>query len=73
VNIAHALKQLRRMDFGDTADSIPRCRVCQYRLTGLLEPRCPECGTAFDVRLLRDLAVSGHGEMASPDTTGHRA
>lgn len=24
------------------------CRVCQYDLRGLPEPRCPECGTPFD-------------------------
>ncbi len=25
-----------------------RCRVCGYSLMRLTEPRCPECGTAFD-------------------------
>jgi len=24
------------------------CRVCEYDLRGLPEPRCPECGTPFD-------------------------
>ena len=23
------------------------CRICDYNLHGLIEPRCPECGTAF--------------------------
>lgn len=35
-------------------DSGLRCPVCEYNLTGLSEPRCPECGTGFtwdDVRL----------------------
>jgi predicted amidophosphoribosyltransferase len=27
---------------------IPICRRCAYNLTGLSEPRCPECGTSFD-------------------------
>jgi hypothetical protein len=26
-----------------------RCLSCGYVLTGLIEPRCPECGRAFDV------------------------
>jgi len=30
------------------------CSRCGYNLTGLVEPRCPECGTAFDRRLWRD-------------------
>ncbi len=25
-----------------------RCRVCDYDLRGLPEPRCPECGTPFE-------------------------
>ncbi|UCD28548.1 MAG: hypothetical protein JSV03_15940 [Planctomycetota bacterium] len=28
------------------------CTKCGYNLTGLTEPRCPECGTAFDTKLL---------------------
>ncbi len=24
------------------------CKKCRYNLTGLTEPRCPECGTEFD-------------------------
>jgi hypothetical protein len=27
------------------------CRKCGYNLTGLTEPRCPECGTPFDAQL----------------------
>jgi hypothetical protein len=26
----------------------PRCRNCSYRLEGLTEPRCPECGRGFE-------------------------
>lgn len=29
-----------------------RCHECGYSLHGLAEPRCPECGTPFDPRLL---------------------
>lgn len=29
---------------------IPVCLHCGYSLTGLTEPRCPECGTTFDPR-----------------------
>lgn len=28
------------------------CPRCEYNLTGLPEPRCPECGAAFDARAL---------------------
>src|SRR5262249_1420942 len=30
-----------------------RCRNCNYQLRGLIEPRCPECGTPFARLLLR--------------------
>ncbi len=30
--------------------SIALCRVCSYRLRGLPEERCPECGTYFDAK-----------------------
>ena len=29
------------------------CRICGYDLSGLREPRCPECGTAFVAAGLR--------------------
>ena len=31
-------------------DAFARCSSCSYRLTGLIEPRCPECGTPFEMR-----------------------
>ncbi len=33
-----------------------RCRSCGYNLHGLTEPRCPECGTPFDEKLLEQKA-----------------
>jgi len=33
---------------GRTTEGVPRCLRCDYNLTGLPEPRCPECGTTFD-------------------------
>lgn len=29
------------------------CPTCEYNLTGTTEPRCPECGEAFDPAKLR--------------------
>lgn len=31
----------------------PKCQACGYDLRGLKEPRCPECGAAFDPALLK--------------------
>ncbi|HPZ99264.1 MAG TPA: hypothetical protein PLT93_14100, partial [Phycisphaerae bacterium] len=31
----------------------PTCRKCAYNLTGLSEQRCPECGTPFTWREVR--------------------
>ncbi len=36
------------------------CAHCGYNLTGLPEPRCPECGTKFVPRVLRQ-EKAGHG------------
>ena len=35
-----------------TASGIPICLKCGYDLRGQTEPRCPECGTPFDVQLI---------------------
>jgi len=32
----------------DLTDTGMRCPRCEYNLTGLTDPRCPECGTTFD-------------------------
>ncbi len=32
----------------------PVCTECNYNLTGLTEPRCPECGTVFTPKEKRD-------------------
>ena len=34
----------------DFDDDTPRCAACGYDLRGLAQPRCPECGLAFDRR-----------------------
>ena len=36
-----------------------RCHQCGYLLTGLLEPRCPECGRPFDPSLLDNVEGDG--------------
>jgi len=35
-----------------------RCPQCDYNLTGLSEPRCPECGEAFDWEQVRRAAAN---------------
>ncbi|MFQ5805545.1 MAG: hypothetical protein ACE5I3_03735 [Phycisphaerae bacterium] len=40
------------------ADSGLRCPGCEYNLTGLTEPRCPECGAAFDWDEVRRAAAN---------------
>jgi hypothetical protein len=37
-----------------------RCPLCDYNLRGLVEPRCPECGSRFDWDELRDPAKRLH-------------
>ena len=38
------------------------CGVCRYSLRSLPEPRCPECGTAFDPEWLDDRSVEAQGD-----------
>jgi hypothetical protein len=40
------------------ADEGVRCPQCEYNLTGLPEPRCPECGAAFDWEAVRRAAAN---------------
>jgi hypothetical protein len=44
----------------DTAGEQVLCPLCDYDLRGLAEPRCPECGYAFDWNDLRDPARRKH-------------
>lgn len=46
------------MTVAPTADEGVRCPQCGYNLTGLPEPRCPECGTAFDWAAVRQAAAN---------------
>jgi hypothetical protein len=40
---------------------VPVCRNCGYDLRGQVEPRCPECGTPFDSKLLKSNQPSHEG------------
>lgn len=40
------------------SDAGLRCPQCDYNLTGLSEPRCPECGEAFDWEQVRRAAAN---------------
>ena len=40
------------------ATGVPICIKCGYDLRGQTEPRCPECGTAFERTLLTKTAQS---------------
>ena len=42
---------------------IGNCRVCGYSLVRLTEPRCPECGTAFDPNDPRTMLIH-HSPLA---------
>ncbi|UCC30007.1 MAG: hypothetical protein JSU86_17630 [Phycisphaerales bacterium] len=47
------------------------CEVCAYNLAHLTEPRCPECGTAFNPEELPgDLAWNATPDWTPPDTSG---
>ena len=37
------------------------CTRCDYNLTGLVEPRCPECGAAYDPDAAFDAALCPRG------------
>lgn len=54
--------------YSDDITTDERCRVCGYILYGLPEPRCPECGTQFDPKLLDELTEPGVIDGPSPYT-----
>lgn len=41
-----------------------RCLHCGYNLTGLIEPRCPECGTKMDINV-----VTTSGTLQTPGSS----
>lgn len=56
------------------ADSGLRCSACEYNLTGVVENRCPECGTAFNrEQLLAMLAGAPAPIPIWDDTSQHVA
>ena len=48
------------------------CERCGYNLTGLNEPRCPECGTPFPPSLLQDEAIENSEELEESDGTRNK-
>ncbi|MGE3182805.1 MAG: hypothetical protein AB7N71_14335 [Phycisphaerae bacterium] len=48
-----------------------RCRECDYDLTGVGEPRCPECGVRFDVEVMQRIA-DGRPAPSTPWDTDWR-
>ncbi|MDM8006961.1 MAG: hypothetical protein QUV05_12555 [Phycisphaerae bacterium] len=43
------------------AKGVPICIECGYDLRGQVDPRCPECGTAFDPKLIKPQEGSSTG------------
>jgi len=52
-------------------DSGLRCPECEYNLTGLIRPRCPECGTPFSWEAVR-AAAEGRPWIAFERARGWR-
>ncbi len=52
------------MGEGWTLSVPPVCPACGYNLTGLDEPRCPECGGRYTWKELRQQALERQSEMA---------
>ncbi len=42
------------------AKGVPICIQCGYDLRGQIDPRCPECGTGFDPKLLKNPPSTGN-------------
>lgn len=51
------------------AKGVPICIDCGYDLRGQVDPRCPECGAAFDPKLIKRPSDPATAPSGSHDAT----